>query len=191
MPLESHKTQLVYLFTIGGFLLCMIGKEGYTQKWTNEEKLTAQVDDGIRDLLGEMQQGKSDRLQRYFEFSARFHRYSVHNQLLIYLQCPQATFVAGYRKWQEMGYQVAKGERGIRILAPRPREIRDEETGESREIIYFTSVAVLMPRNWQTSKKSHCLFFSPHWLTTSRNSLNASCKSWQKMESKSRKSVSG
>lgn len=120
----------------------MIRKEGSEHKWANEDKLIARVDDGIRDLLGEMQQGKSDRLQHYFEFSARFHRYSVHNQLLIYLQHPEATFVAGYRKWQEMGYQVAKGERGIRILAPRSYRVTDEESHKEREIIYFTTVSV-------------------------------------------------
>lgn len=100
------------------------------------------VDGGIRELLGEMAQGKSDRLARYLEFSARFHTYSLYNQLLIYLHCPQATFVAGYRKWQEMGYQVAKGEKGIRVLAPHPYQVTEEETGETHEIRYFKTVTV-------------------------------------------------
>lgn len=52
---------------------------------------------------------------------ARFHTYSFNNAMLIFLQCPHASFVAGYRKWQsEFGRQVKKGERGIRILAPCP-----------------------------------------------------------------------
>ena len=106
------------------------------------DALVAQVDGGIRALLSEMQQGKSERLAQYLEFSARFHRYSLYNQLLIYLQCPNATFVAGYRKWQELGYQVAKGAKGIRILAPRPYRVTDEETHEERETIYFTTVSV-------------------------------------------------
>jgi hypothetical protein len=76
----------------------------------------ATIDQGVHSLLSELQQGKSERLERYLAFSARFHRYSLHNQLLIYLQCPQATHVAGYRAWQETGYQVRRGEQGIRIV---------------------------------------------------------------------------
>jgi hypothetical protein len=50
--------------------------------------------------------------------AARFHRYSPHNVLLISVQRPDATRVAGYRTWQQLGRQVRKGERGIAILAP-------------------------------------------------------------------------
>ena len=59
-----------------------------------------------------------DDWKRMLETSARFHHYSANNVLLIMLQCPDATRVAGYRMWQSMGRQVRKGERGIRILAP-------------------------------------------------------------------------
>lgn len=51
-------------------------------------------------------------------FAAKFHRYSFGNTLLIQIQCPEATRVAGFRKWLEMGRHVRKGERGIAILAP-------------------------------------------------------------------------
>lgn len=109
-------------------------QERQSQKPTVEQALRMQVDNGIRELLTEMQQGKSDRLEKYFEFSACFHRYSVRNQFLIYLQRPQATFVAGYRKWQEWGYQVGRGEKGIRILAPRLTEKQDPDTKEARQV---------------------------------------------------------
>lgn len=125
-----------------GFLFAMAFKERHEPNRNVRDKLFAEVDGGIRALLSEMQQGKSERLAQYLEFSARFHRYSLYNQMLIYLQCPDATFVAGYRKWQEMGYQVGKGEKGIRILAPRPYRVTDEETHEERETIYFTTVSV-------------------------------------------------
>jgi N-terminal domain of anti-restriction factor ArdC len=118
----------------------------HTERYANhpqaENKLLTQIDGGVRQLLEEMQQGKSERIGRYLEFTARFHRYSVNNQMLIYLQCPHATFVAGYRKWQEMGYQVAQGQKGIRILAPRPYQVTDEETEETHDRIRFVSVAV-------------------------------------------------
>jgi N-terminal domain of anti-restriction factor ArdC len=117
-------------------------KERYGNNPNTEARLLNQVDGGVRQLLEEMQQGKSERLGRYLEFSARFHRYSVYNQMLIYLQCPNATFVAGYRRWQEMGYQVAQGQKGIRILAPRPHRVTDEETQEVKEFMHFANVAV-------------------------------------------------
>jgi len=55
---------------------------------------------------------------RMLEVSSRFTRYSFGNVMLIALQRPDATRVAGYRTWQSMGRQVRKGERGIRIMAP-------------------------------------------------------------------------
>lgn len=143
-------------------MLCMPSKERQTQDPNAELKLRLQVDTGIRELLTEMQQGKSDRLQKYFEFSARFHRYSVHNQFLIYFQCPQATFVAGYRKWQEWGYQVSKGEKGIRILAPRLTEKLDPETKEQKQLLYFAPVSVFDASQLvDLDKKPLPLFFTP------------------------------
>lgn len=129
---------------------------------TSEHTLLNQIDGGIRHLLQEMQQGQSGRLAEYLAFSARFHRYSVHNQMLIFLQCPHATFVAGYRKWQELGYQVARGQKGIRILAPRPHRVIDEETQETREIVHFASVAVFdVSQLANVGEKPLPLFFTP------------------------------
>lgn len=84
----------------------------------------------------------SGRLEEYLAFAGRFHRYSAQNQLLIYLQCAHATHVAGYRTWQEMGYQVGRDQKGIRILAPRPFKRLDEATGAERHGVYFVSVSV-------------------------------------------------
>jgi antirestriction protein ArdC len=75
------------------------------------------------------------------EVSARFHNYSINNQLLIYLQCPDATRVCGYRAWQRLGRQVRKGERGIQILAPCRRRVspaggeREQDEVERIEIL--------------------------------------------------------
>ena len=60
----------------------------------------------------------SEAWRRYLEVQARFHRYSFGNCLLIAMQRPDATQVAGYRTWQGLGRQVRAGERGITILAP-------------------------------------------------------------------------
>lgn len=60
----------------------------------------------------------SDAWGQMLAVAARFHRYSPNNVLLITVQRPEATLVAGYGTWQQMGRQVNRGERGIAILAP-------------------------------------------------------------------------
>jgi len=71
-------------------------------------------------------------------------RYSLNNQLLIALARPDAAFVAGFRSWLELGYQVRKGEKAIWILAPLGIKDRDrvsgEETRETRTL--FRAVPV-------------------------------------------------
>jgi len=68
--------------------------------------------DGVQSLLNE------DRFKEFLAFRARFYHYSWPNCLLILVQQPDATWVAGYKKWQELGRQVKQGEKGIAILAP-------------------------------------------------------------------------
>jgi antirestriction protein ArdC len=81
--------------------------------------------------------------RRALDVASRFHRYSWHNIMLILLQRDDATQVAGYRKWQEMGRQVRRGERGISILAPRFRVEEDEETSQKvRRLAGFIGVSV-------------------------------------------------
>jgi antirestriction protein ArdC len=60
----------------------------------------------------------SEGWQRWLKVRRHFHDYSFNNQLMIAMQCPQATRVAGFRKWLELGYAVRKGEKAIRIWAP-------------------------------------------------------------------------
>src|ERR1700733_12200708 len=60
----------------------------------------------------------SDGWQRWVRARSAFHTYSLNNQLLIVLQSPNATRVAGFHTWRKLGRQVRKGERSIRILAP-------------------------------------------------------------------------
>lgn len=105
-------------------------------------RLSTLIDAGIAALLAELSQGKSEQLLRYLQFAARFHTYSLANQWLIMCQCPQASFVAGYRRWQSLGYQVARGSRGIRIWAPRPYRAINPDTGEEEERVRFVAVAV-------------------------------------------------
>ena len=60
-------------------------------------------------------------------------RLSLNNQLLVALSCPDATFVAGFKAWLELGYCVRKGEKAIRIIAPMPvKTRRDDDADDER-----------------------------------------------------------
>jgi antirestriction protein ArdC len=77
----------------------------------------------------------SEGWAEYLAFAARFRQYSFNNTMLILLQCPDATHVASYKKWAEMGRQVRKGERGLSIFAPMMKRREDKETGEEKRYI--------------------------------------------------------
>lgn len=72
----------------------------------------------------------SEAFQEYLEVRARFHNYSFRNCILIQMQCPGATVVAGFSKWLTMGRAVRKGEKSLKILAPLMFAKKDPETGE-------------------------------------------------------------
>jgi len=69
-------------------------------------------------LTRDVEAGESDTLKAYLRAMGRFRRYSVGNAILIQLQMPDATHVAGFRAWQRLGRHVKKGEHGIAIMAP-------------------------------------------------------------------------
>jgi antirestriction protein ArdC len=79
--------------------------------------------------------GSSTDWIAYLRFMSAFRRYSFNNLMLIALQCPHATHVAGFRKWQELGRQVRKGEKAIKILGYSTKKITktDPVTGEEVE----------------------------------------------------------
>ena len=77
------------------------------------------------------------------KFKAKFHSYSFNNALLIYLQRPDATLVAGYRRWQELGRQVRKGETSLAILAPIVCKVTEKDNcEEERRVVGFRSARV-------------------------------------------------
>jgi antirestriction protein ArdC len=78
----------------------------------------------------------SERWQAWLEVAARFHDYSVNNQLLILAQRPDASRVAGYRTWQKLGRQVRKGEKGISIFAPMVLRSKDAEEVEETRLAF-------------------------------------------------------
>ena len=87
--------------------------------------LTENIEEGIQSLF---QSGDLEKYQAYLRTASRFHRYSVNNQMLIFAQCPHATLVAGYQKWQnQFSRHVLRGEKGITIIAPTPYKIKVEQ----------------------------------------------------------------
>ena len=76
------------------------------------------IDDAITKLSESLENGQSDELKKYLQIMSRFHQYSLRNIMLIALQKPSATHVAGFHAWKELGRFVKKGENGIVIIAP-------------------------------------------------------------------------
>ena len=85
----------------------------------------------------------SDGWSRWVRVRARngLTRYSMNNQLLIALARPNATFVAGFRAWLDLGYCVRRGEKAIRILAPMPVKRATDQEDDDRKIL-FRAVSV-------------------------------------------------
>ena len=75
-------------------------------------------------------------------FRQKLHQYSFGNCWLIYKQCPHASYIAGYKRWQELGRQVKKGETSLAILAPLTRKEKGD-TGEDKYTVFgFRSASV-------------------------------------------------
>ena len=101
-------------------------------KQSNKERLkdiTDSIERGIEELF------QSEKYAEYLRTMSRFHKYSVNNTMLIYMQKPDATLVAGFNKWRDQFERnVMKGEKGIKIIAPTPykkkieQEKRDPDT---------------------------------------------------------------
>jgi Antirestriction protein len=105
------------------------------------------ADQALQNLTDALKSGKSERLTQYLAMLAKFHRYSFGNVLLILSQKPDATHVAGFSTWKQMGRFVKKGEKGIVIIAPMSIRAKDDqetkpEGGRSRPILRFRGVHV-------------------------------------------------
>ena len=103
----------------------------------------------IQQLTQEIKNQRSHKkIIEYLNFCSRFHRYSFHNTILIWTHKPNATFVAGFRKWHRLGRYIKKGEKGIPIFAPliiktkaqKTDPFEDEE--EEEEVIRYKVVYV-------------------------------------------------
>ena len=69
---------------------------------------------------------KSEFVKSFMQFAAKFHGYSFHNQMLIWVQNPQATYVKGFKQWMELGREVTNWDKGINIIAPMSKKVMVE-----------------------------------------------------------------
>lgn len=121
------------------------------QKQDETKEILAKLEQGVKDVF------TSDKFKEYLNVMSKFHNYSMNNTILIMLQKPDAQRVAGYNTWKELGRQVQKGEKAIKVLAPSSfkKEVQaiDQkgkpiigEDGkpktEMKEIQYFRQVSV-------------------------------------------------
>ena len=109
------------------------------------EQIKEITENATEQLVAALHQGHSETLTAYLEAIGRFHRYSLHNVLLIAMQKPNASHVAGFRTWNQLGRFVKKGEKGILILAPivrRKTENPDDHEKESFRVAGFRAAYV-------------------------------------------------
>jgi antirestriction protein ArdC len=99
------------------------------------DELKKAAGEALEKLIRDVEAGISETLKGYLKAMGRFHRYSVGNAILIGLQKPDATHVAGFRAWEQLGRHVRKGEHGIAIMAPIVwrRKARDDVGTERHE----------------------------------------------------------
>jgi antirestriction protein ArdC len=112
---------------------------------TRKDEVMTSLIDGIKALA------TSETWRQWLKIQSRFHRYSFNNSLLIQLQCPSATRIAGFHAWRQLGRNVRKGEKAIWILAPVTKlsgelvfdaGTANESRKPTREIVNVKPVAV-------------------------------------------------
>ncbi len=99
----------------------------------NRDEALKKSEEALHELAAALRQGKSESLVQYLDMLSQFHQYSFGNCMLIYLQMPTASMVAGFHRWKELHRWVKKGEKGIAILAPMigKRKKADEKASEA------------------------------------------------------------
>jgi hypothetical protein len=128
--------------------------------------LKARITERIQELAQATDAARvSQEMQRYLDMCASFHQYSPSNVWLILMSQPNASYVAGFKKWQGMGRFVCKGERGIPILAPIIATITNDKGEEEQHLVGFKVVYVFdvsqtdgqplpEPPNWKSPEKN-------------------------------------
>lgn len=89
------------------------------------------MNEQMKEITDKLKQGiyevfESERFKNYLNVMSKFHNYSFNNTMLIAMQNPNATLVAGYQSWKKFGRHVIKGSKGIKVIAPAPYKIKKE-----------------------------------------------------------------
>lgn len=112
------------------------GNEKCIKRSEKVNKILTQLEHGTKELFN------SERYQKYLVTFSKFTNYSINNTILIYLQNPNATLVAGYKAWEtKFNRHVKQGEKGIVILAPMKYK-KDTDDEDSEVYIRFRTIAV-------------------------------------------------
>lgn len=117
-----------------------MAKKDYVRKSADEKKQEVEallnlLDEGVKNF-----QYDPEKFKALLKMQSMFRGYSFRNLLLIQSQKPNATYVASFKRWKQLGRSVRKGEISLRVLAPRFKEVKDEGTGdvESKLIGYIS-----------------------------------------------------
>jgi antirestriction protein ArdC len=137
-----------------------------TQNPTSSTDLKAKITEHIQELAQATDAARvSTEMLRYLDTYARFYQYSPFNVWLILIAKPDASHVAGFKKWQSMGRYVHKGEHGIPILAPIFVKETNQKGEEEQRLAGFKTVFVFdvsqtegeplpEPPNWKSPQKN-------------------------------------
>lgn len=145
----------------------------------NKEKVNEIINKSVDSIFEEIKKGKSKRLLDYLDFCSKFYNYSFSNTILIWCQLPKAERVAGFKKWNEIGYRIKKGSKAIRIFAPRDyryiiendkkitfRNMTKEQKSreeEHKKGIYFVPVNVFDVSQTEKTNKAKDFIDSYFW----------------------------
>lgn len=105
----------------------------FTRREDRARELTQTVEEAIASLAEQLAQGHTDEYLAVLAFYSKFHRYSLPNTLLIRRQRPDASLVAGLKRWNEVGYRVRAGEKAVWIWAPMVKKDVNAVTGDEEE----------------------------------------------------------
>lgn len=132
----------------------------------SSQDLSSKITDHIQELAEATDAARvSETMIKYLDFCGKFHNYSPNNIWLILMSKPDATKVAGYHRWRELGRYVKRGERGLPILAPIIKTITNEVGEDKENLVGFKVVYVFdvsqtdgeplpEPPNWKSPEKN-------------------------------------
>lgn len=120
-----------------------MAKKSFNRRTAEEKK------EQVEELLQQLEQGvlnfeyDPEKFKAMLQMQALMYDYSFNNIMLILQQCPQAQYVASFSRWKQLNRSVRKGEKAIRVLAPRFKKEKDEITGEEEnKLIGFIGTPV-------------------------------------------------